>query len=436
MMEGKGFDKKTFQERGWLKLDNAAKLFPAITSGELTSVFRITATLKKPVNYSAAREAVEITSGRFPYFSVSLGSGFFWHYLEFNNKPPRIQPEEKIPCTAFAIKRNNEPLYRVLIRSKRISVEFIHILTDGSGAMEYLKSLLYTYLSLTGNSIGSSEGIILPDSPVSEDEAEDSYNRFFRKLPPPEKISKAWHLPFRLNEKPRLRVLLAEMKVDEILELSRSNKVSMTEYMVAVYLFSLQKIYLIEKEKGIKQRFNVLRTEVPVNMRNKLPSRTMRNFSLFIMPEIDLRLGIYTFEEILKNVHHYMQARSDIKQITRFMSSNVSHEKQLVIRVLPLFIKRLVISAVYRGLGSKRCSGIITNLGVLRLPVEMEELIDSFHLVPTPPNIQVKVCCAMVSFKDKLRICFCNITESNELERFILKHLSDSGIHVKILNNN
>lgn len=81
------------------------------------------------------------------------------------------------------------------------------------------------------------------------------------------------------------------------------------------------------------------------------------------MPEIDLRLGIYTFEEILKNVHHYMQARSDVKQITRFMSSNVSHEKQLVIRVLPLFIKRLVISAVYRGLGSKRCSGIITNLG-------------------------------------------------------------------------
>jgi hypothetical protein len=289
---------------------------------------------------------------------------------------------------------------------------------------------------LTGNSIGSSEGIILPDSPVSEDEVEDGYNRFFRKLPPPEKISKAWHLPFRLNEKPRLRVLLAEMKVDEILELSRSNKVSMTEYLVAVYLFSLQKIYLLEKEKGTKQKFNVLRTEVPVNMRNKLPSRTMRNFSLFIMPELDLRLGIYTFEEILKNVHYYMQARSDIKQIARFMSSNVSHEKLLIIRVLPLFIKRLAIAAVYRGLGSKRCSGIITNLGVIKLPEEMEEMIDSFHLVPTPPNIQVKVSCAVVSFKNKVRMCFCNITESNELERFILKHLSDSGIHVKVLNNN
>jgi NRPS condensation-like uncharacterized protein len=396
----------------------------------------LTAILKRPVNYQAIKEAVEITSRRFPYFSVSLGSGLFWHYLEFNNKPPRIQPEEEIPCTAFALNRKNEPLYRVLIRGNRISVEFIHILTDGSGAMEYLKSLLYTYLRLMGNSIGSPEGIILPDSPISEDEVEDSYNRFFRKLPPPGKISKAWHLPFRLNEKPRLRLLLAEMNVDEILELSRNNKVSLTEYLVAVYLFSLQKIYLIEKEKGIKQKFNVLRIELPVNMRNKLPSRTMRNFSLFVTPEIDLRLGIYTFEEILKNVRNYIQSSSDIKQIARFMSSNVSHEKLLFIRVLPLFIKRLAIAAFYRGLGSKKCSGIITNLGVVRLPEEMEKMVDSIHIVPPPPNTQVKVSCAIVSFKDKVRMCFCNMTESNELEQSILKHLSDSGIHIKILNNN
>ena len=396
----------------------------------------MTAVLKRPVNYQAIKEAVDITSRRFPYFSVSLGSGFFWHYLEFHYKPPRIQPEEEIPCTAFALNRKNEPLYRVLIKVDRISVEFIHIITDGSGAIEYLKSLLYTYLRLTGNSISSSEGIILPDSPVSEDEVEDSFNRFFRKLPPPANLSKAWHLPFRLNEKPRLRVLLAEMNVNEIVEISRNNKVSLTEYLVAVYLFSLQKIYLAEKDKGIKQKFNILRIEVPVNMRNKLPSRSMRNFSLFVTPEADLRLGIYTFEEILKNVHNYIQSSSDIKQISRFMSSNVSHEKMLLIRVLPLFIKRLAIAAFYRGLGSKKCSGILTNLGVVRLPEEMEELIDSFHIVPPPPNKQVKVTCAIVSFKDKVRLCFVNITESNELEQTILKNLSDSGIHIKILNNN
>jgi hypothetical protein len=302
--------------------------------------------------------------------------------------------------------------------------------------MEYLKSLLYTYLRLTGNSISSSEGIILPDSPVSDDEVEDSFNRFFRKLPPPGKMSKAWHLPFRLNEKPRLRVLIAEMSVSEIIGLSRNNNVSLTEYLVAVYLFALQKIYLAEKEKGIKHKFNVLRIEVPVNMRNKLPSRSMRNFSLFVTPEVDLRLGIYTFEEILKNVHNYIQSSADIKQISRFMSSNVGHEKMLIIRVLPLFIKRMAISAFYRGLGSKKCSGIITNLGIVRLPEEMEELVDSIHIVPPPPNTQVKVSCAIVSYKNKIRMSFCNITGSNELEQSFLKQLSESGIHIKILNDN
>ncbi len=141
--------------------------------------------MKEPVRYSAIKEAVAITSKRFPYFSVSLGSGIFWHFLEFNDQLPRIQVEEEIPCTAFAVKRKNEPLYRVIIKGKRISVEFIHILTDGGGALEYLKSLLYTYLTLTGKHISSPGEIILPGTPVSEEEFEDGYNKFFQKLPPP-----------------------------------------------------------------------------------------------------------------------------------------------------------------------------------------------------------------------------------------------------------
>ncbi len=435
-MEEKAINTKSFQKRGWLKLDNAAKLFPAIISDDLTSVFRITASLKEPVRYSAIREAVAITSKRFPYFSVSLGTGIFWHFLEFNDQLPRIQAEEEIPCTAFAVKRKNEPLYRVIIKGKRISVEFIHILTDGGGAMEYLKSLLYTYLTLTGRKISSPGEIILPESPLSEEEYEDGYNKFFQKLPSPAKLVKAWHLPYKLNKRPKLRVLSAEVNVNEILKVSREHKVSVTEYFVSVYHFSLQKIFVSRKEISKKEKRKVLRIEVPVNMRKIYPSRTMRNFSLFVLPEIDLRLGTYTFDEILSSVHHQLQISSDVKQISRFLSSNVSSEKLFIIRIMPLFIKKVVIASVYRGLASKRWTGIVTNLGLVTLPAEMEDMVDSFELIPPPPNPNVKVSCALVSYKDKLRICFCNITESHELERLILKHLADAGIHVKILNNN
>ncbi len=425
---------KTFQEKGWLKLDNAAKLFPAIISEDLTSVFRITASLKEPVKYSAVREAVAITSKRFPYFSVSLGSGIFWHYLESIDQLPRIQVEEEIPCQAFAVKRRNEPLYRVIIKSNRISVEFIHILTDGGGGLEYLKSLLYTYFSLTGNNISSPGGIIVPGTPVSGEEFEDGYVRFFKKLPPPVKMVRAWHLPFKLIKRPGLRVIHAEVKVDEIIKASRKYKVSVTEYFVSVYLLSLQEIFIAWKGKSRKKIRKVLRIQVPVNMRKKLPSKTMRNFTLFVVPEIDVRLGTFTFEEILKSVHHQLQISTDIKQISRFMSSNVSSEKMLLIRLIPLFIKKLIISSVYRSLASKRWTGMVTNLGQVSLPEGMEDKVDSFELIPTPPNDKVKVVCALASYKDRLRICFSNITQSSEVERLILRHLSDSGIHVKVLN--
>ena len=417
-----------------MELDNAAKLYPAITSNDLTSVFRITATLREPVRYNVLREAVTLTSERFPYFSVSLGSGLFWHFLEFNQREPRIMVEEEIPCTAFAFRRKNEPLYRIVVRRNRISVEFLHILTDGSGALEYLKSLLFTYLRLCGHPAGDPGNIILPGTPFSEEETEDGYNRFFRKLPPPSKSRKAWHLPFRLNAKPRLSVLVAEMSAGELLAEARKYQVTLTEYLVAVYFFALQQIFL--DSGGLKKnRKNLVRIQVPINMRGKFSTRTMRNFSLFVLPELDLRLGTYTFEEILRTVRHQMQMYSDLKQIARFLSSNVSYEKLFIIRIMPLFIKKMVTAAIYRGLASKRFTGTVTNLGVVTLPPEMEAMVSDLEFIPPPPNPKVKTVCGIISYDGRLRITFANITHSTELERVMLKHLADAGIHVKILNN-
>ncbi len=161
----------------------------------------------------------------------------------------------------------------------------------------------------------------------------------------------------------------------------------------------------------------------------------MRNFSLFVMPEIDLRLGVYTFEEILKLVHHQLQTGTDVKQITRFLSQNVSHEKSFLVRILPLFIKKAAIAAVYKRLGSNQCSGIMTNLGRVSLPEDMAIHVDSFEVIPTPPNIHVKVSCGMVTFENRIRLNFANICSSNSLEKHFLRHLTSSGIKVKILSN-
>ena len=70
------------EQEFWYPLDNAAKIYPAITTDEVTSVFRISANLKQRVNIHFLFKAVRTIEPRFPYYKVHLKKGFFWYYLE------------------------------------------------------------------------------------------------------------------------------------------------------------------------------------------------------------------------------------------------------------------------------------------------------------------------------------------------------------------
>jgi NRPS condensation-like uncharacterized protein len=420
-------------EKEWFKLDNAAKIYPAIITGELSNVFRITAYLYDPVRISAVTEAVRITSKRFPYFNVSLNKGAFWYYLETNNQLPRIHLEEPIPCTTFPLGHKKEVMYRILVRKNRISIESVHIITDGSGGLEYLKTLLYTYFRLLKRDVRITDGIMDPDDKPDPLESEDAFNKYFRKrVPHAEKISKAWHVPFPLSMKPRLQILQAETSVSRILSISKNHKVSITEYLVSVYLFTLQEIYLNSDKKRSRR---ILRAQVPINLRRKYPSTTMRNFSLFVIPELDMRLGSYKFDEILIIVHHFMQLETSTKKLDRIISRNVGSEKNVLIRFMPLFIKKIALVLAYRKFGIDQFSGIITNLGSVNLPGGLDNLIKSISLTPPPPNKGIKISCAVVSCKDTMTLVFANITKSVEFERRFLKFLVNEGANVKMIMN-
>ena len=126
----------------WLRLDNASKIYPAIKDRELTSVFRIAVELKKRIKAKEFLEAVREIEERFPYYKVKLKAGFFWYYLEPHKQPITVIPDRGIPCRAFDKK---DLMFRVLAKDNKISVEFSHILTDGNGAFEFLKTLLIVY---------------------------------------------------------------------------------------------------------------------------------------------------------------------------------------------------------------------------------------------------------------------------------------------------
>lgn len=377
-------------------------------------------------------KAVSHAEKRFPYFRVQLKEGFFWYYLEHLPSHFHVEPDNKRPCRYFP---HNSLMLRILVRNNKISVEFSHILTDGGGALNFLTTLLEYYADeLKKEPADISESISEPD--IGEEEYEDSYKRYFKEhIPPMVSRSKAYHLPFALNSRPRFRSRNYIVSMPAIKEAAVAHKVSITDFLVGIYVCSLQEIYENRKLRGNKSRDKRMRVQVPVNLRKIFSSKTMRNFSLFVMPEIDLRLGHYSFEEILKAVYHQIRLETDEKLINKNISRNVGSEKKIYVKSIPLFLKSLILRLNYYTKGTNQYSGVITNLGKAKMPGSVTGLVDYMIFSPPPPNKILKVGCGGIGFGDKLVLSFGNISKSTLLEDIFIHLLNQQDIEVKPENN-
>jgi len=425
----KSTNTKREPDKFWFALDNAAKIFPAIINENVTSVFRVSAVLKEPLKIKPLCKAVLLAERRFPFYLVQLKEGFFWYYLEQLPQHIAIEVDDQPFCRKFS---KGGLLVRILVKNTVVSAEFSHILTDGVGGFEFLKTVLILYAGECGAEIPAEYNYREVTGMVSEEEYEDAYNRFFKEeIPPMVKRSKAFHLPYSLRPFPRFTRLNAIISLKQMRQLTQEKGVSITVYLVAVYLYTLQEIFeslnSLKKKKGNKR----LRIQVPVNLRKIFPSKTMRNFSLYVMPEIDLRLGHYSFDEIIKAVYHQMMLETDEKLINKNISRNVGSEKKLYVRGIPLFLKSLILRMKFYSLGPSQFSGVMTNLGKIELPPGTAKLIDYFILTPPPPNKMLKISCGVAGFGDKMVLSFGNITQSQEFVERFLQFMRDQNISVE-----
>ena len=85
------------EPKKWMRLDNAAKIFPRRQAAGLEQcvpAFRHPDAADRP---SSLQEAVRLVAPRFPSMLVSLHRGLFWYYLEQVPEPPRVRPDSSCP---------------------------------------------------------------------------------------------------------------------------------------------------------------------------------------------------------------------------------------------------------------------------------------------------------------------------------------------------
>jgi len=109
----------------------------------------------------------------------------------------------------------------------------------------------------------------------------------------------------------------------------------------------MEALQQLQKEKvpNIRRR-KAIKVQIPVNLRTMFPSQSVRNFALYTTPQINTRLGEYSFEEICKLVHHWFGLDITPRQMGMKIATNVNTERIMAVKILPLFIKNIIMKAV------------------------------------------------------------------------------------------
>lgn len=424
--------KLPLRQRQWYKLDNAAKAFPGQNSSTWSNVFRLSATLTEKIDPELLQKALELTMPRFPCFDVKMKNGLFWHYLEKNpNGAPPVMSDIANPCLRVKWKENKGYLFRVYYYEKRISVEFYHVITDGFGGSRFFMTLVAVYLRLTGKNIPSGESVFDIKEKPHPEESEDAYLRYAHSKAKGQRIFKHAY-QYRGNRLPKhcYCVTTGYIPVDAIKEKSRELGVTVTEYLAAVLVWVM---YNMQKDEN-KRKEKPVGVQIPVNVRNFCPSETLRNFMLCYSFQIDPNMGEYTFPEIAKQLSLYLRYINNEKELQAMMKGNAGIERNLLLRVVPSFIKDFAIKMVYVFEGEKSTSALISNVGIIKTPKEMEQYIEKFAFV-MGPGMHIGARCGAFTYKDTLALSLSNIYEDNKVQREVFTTLVKFGIPVKIESN-
>lgn len=405
----------------WFALDDAAKIYPLSMKQNRMAVFRLSVYLRQPVVPILLQMALTFTIKRFPSFATTLKKGFFWHYLDTAKRRYCVEEEHEIPCRPLKISHSGSQSFRVLYYRNRISVEFFHVLTDGTGGMVFLKTLAAEYLRLTGvqaeadDTLWDSDDLPLPAEYANE----------FARVPHSEKTS-------GFVDKPAVQMSgqLAKQKPCRILHFkmdAAALKAAAARYhgTVTVYLLALM---FLSGRAATDETTGEASIQVPVNMRKFYPSPTVRNFALYC----GIRQPLSMESDIPALVENITQQMAE-KASQAAMGEMLAATEQLVgmLKYVPLEIKQPVASLVYGFLGDKIFSNTLSNLGVVSLPPAYAAEIESMDFV-LGPEISNRASCAMVTFADMATFSITKMTVDPSFEEMMYRLLQADGVQVRV----
>lgn len=411
--------------KSWIKLDNAAKIFPPTTSKKDARVFRFFCETAEPVDKRALQSALDEVMKMFPFYRSILKKGIFWYYFESSDIRPEVREEYKEPCSELFNINRKDLLFEVTYYKNRVNFEVYHALADGGGAAKFFQTLMALYVKRAH--YREFDDIETTDYDASAAERkDDSFFKYYNKREA-SGVSfpkRAYHIRGERLSKHPIGVIEGEISVKTLLEKAHGYNATVTAFVTAVLLKAIGEGMPV-RERGRKVIINV-----PVDLRQYFGSKSARNFFGIIDVEYDFSKQSDRFEDIVKSVSEGMKQNLDRSKIAKRMESLSKMENIFPTRVLPVYIKDpgLKIATYFAERG---VTAAVSNLGIIKMPPEMSGYIKKFGVLCSTKRIQACMC----SFGDSFVITFTSPFASTDIQCRFFRMLTSMGADVTITSN-
>ena len=400
----------------------------------LLDYFNISATLNEDVDREVLQSALDVTVRRFPSIAVRLCRGVFWYYLEEIPRAPKIRDEQAYPLVRMPFDDRNTCGFRVLVYKRRIAVEFFHSLTDGTGGLIFLKTLVAEYLSQKhGIVIPAERGVLDRLEPPREEEMRDLFPENAAPVGSGDRYkTDAYRLLGEYEPDGFCHNVTFIMDSELLRSKSRELGVTVTAFMAAAFTMACIKLQNADCPKLVKQK--EVKVQMPVDLRRIFGGETLRNFAYFSIPSIDPRLGEYTFEEVADIITRFMQLDITKKSMSAKIHPNVKDEQNPLLKIAPLFLKNIVMKLVFNLVGEKTSTLSLSNLGIVDIPEVMRPYVDHFDFVLSPQS-SAPYNAGMITYDGVARLNIIRNIREPRLERALYEVLRSRGVKVKVESN-
>ena len=412
--------------RQWARLDNAAKIFPPTTTARDAKVFRFSCALYEHVDQKVLEHALQKTIERFPHYRSVIKKGLFWYYFEQSPLMPVVREENRPPCSSIYDADKKQLLFEVTYYKHRINLEVYHALSDGTGAMQFLRTLVIYYLAEkhAEDLNPADSGASVHDASESQKNA-DSFSKYYRKSRAHGKKYPVAH-QHRGEILPEFRVGVIEgiASVQKMRALAGEYGTTLSEFLTAVFIKAIHEGMSFGEER------KPVAISVPVNLRRFFPSESARNFFGVITVGHHFRTCGDSIEDIIKSVQQCYREQLKKEELALKVNSLIGIEHSFAARIVPLIIKNPGMKFA-AWLSSRTFTATFSNIGKIDIPVQFEQYINLFDLMNRTRKMQLCLC----SYKDKLMINFTSPFINTDVQRCFFRELTGHGIKLEVTTN-